>query len=257
MSILLDTDRIDSVRFAEAARRVAMEERISEGFSVYAERAVHKTVKLYIEPRPEMHEQPLLGCVCDILNENGVTEVQTASFAPLVPKLGRLLPEHRVTLVHPFAVHTAHRWLDRETGELSSPSSRGTSRILHSACREIYRVREFIGHKNLSIVLLAYECEEFRALDGRGRDKKRGATLMGRLPTRLVGELVLTLPEDYRVFLPEGLPESFTAAEFLRAIKSRSRYDGVCLKLLEHLGIVRVSGKRGRASIYEAVGTDG
>ena len=248
---MLDTDRIDSARFAEAVCRAVLEEKISEGFSVLAERAVHKTFKLYLEPRAECHEVPLLGSVCDILNERGVTEVQTGAFAPLIPKLKRLLPEHKVTLVHPFAVHTAHRWLNRETGEMSEPTRRGTQRPIHSVGRDLYAIRELIAHPNLTVVIYAYECEEFRALDGRGRDKKRGATLLGKHPTRLVGELSLRSREDYGIFLPTELEREFVMADYMRAIKSRSRYDGACLKLLEHLGLIKRAGKRGKAFLYQ------
>lgn len=249
------TDCIDSAAFAEAARRVAMEEKISDGFSVYAERAVHKTVKLYLEPRPECHEVPVLGGIADIMNEHGITEVQTGSFAPLVPKLRRFLKESRVTLVHPFAVHTAHRWLDPETGELSQSTARGASRSLFSVGKELYSVREFIGHENFEVLILAYECEEFRKLDGWDKTKKRGATLLGKLPIRLVGELRLSRPEDYLAFIPDSLPDSFVRAEYLRAAKCRSRYDGATLKLLEHLHLIRRAGNRGRAFLYERTGT--
>ena len=248
---MLDRENIDSKGFAEAARRVALEEKISEGFSVYAERAVHKTFKLYLEPRAECHEVPFMGSVCDILNERGVTEVQTGSLSPLIPKLKRLTKESKVTLVHPFATHTRHRWLDRATGEITEPGRRGTERPIYSVAKDLYAIREIIGNENLTVVIFAYECEEFRALDGRGKDKKRGATLLGKHPVRLVGELKLSSREDYLKFLPDTLRGQFTMAEYLKSVKSRSRYDTLALKLLIHLGFVRQTGKRGRAYLYE------
>lgn len=253
MSIVFSDAGIDLPRFLEAARRVALEERLSEGFSVYAERAVHKTFKLYVEPNAAAHEVPVLGSVADIMNADGITEVQTGSFAPLLPKLRRLLPEYRVTLLHPFPLRTAHRWLDRESGEITSPKGRGSARSPYSVARELYRIRELIGNENLTVRILAYECEEFRALDGWDMTKKRGATLLGKLPTCLVGELVLRQREDYLAFLPEGLDSPFTQKDFMKASHSRSRYDAVCVRLLEHLGIVRCTGKRGRAYLYERV----
>ena len=73
------------------------------------------------------------------------------------------------------------------------------------------------------------------------------------MPTRLVGELRLGSIDDYRQFLPDGLPPRFTRKEYMKLIKSRSRYDGVCLKLLESLGIIRHAGKEGRAHVYECI----
>lgn len=250
---LLSREGIDEARFAEAYRRVALEERISEGFSVYAESTVHKTVKLYLEPRAEMHERPLLGGVADIFSESGVTEVQTGAFAPLLPKLKRFLPHHKVNIVHPFAIHTAHRWLDRESGEISTPTRVGTARSILSSGRQIYGIRELIGHENLTVTLLGVDVEEFRALDGWDRTRKRGATLLGKIPVRLLGTLLLRSRSDYSVFLPDSLPDTFGAAEYLCAIKSRSRYDRINLKLLEYLGIIRTLGKSGRAVVYSRV----
>ncbi len=241
---------VDEKRFFDARERVLLEEEISHGFSIYKERAVHKTVKLYIEPDISRHEVEMSGMVLDIFNDSGVTEVQTGHFAPLIPKLGRLLPMHRVTLVHPLSVHTAHRWVNRESGEITQPGRRGTGKGIYSLGFDLYTSRDFLLNPNFSIHILFIECEEFRALDGRGRDKKRGATLIERLPSRLVGELWLREREDYRIFLPEGLPAEFSAKDYLKRIKSRSRYDRYCLKLLLFLGLVREVEKCGRATLY-------
>ena len=56
-----------------------------------------------------------------------------------MPKLRRLLPEYKVTLVHPLVSLTHHRWLDRASGEISErPKRRGRARTLHSLGFELY-----------------------------------------------------------------------------------------------------------------------
>lgn len=251
MSIVIKTDGIDVSRFGDAMRRVAMEEKLSEGFSVYSEGAVHKAVKLYVDPDPDHHEVPLLGSIVDVFNESGVTEVQTGSFTPLLPKLRKLLDKYPVTVLHPFPIRTAHRWLDKETGEMSTPKNKGRHKSPYSVAAAVFGIRELIGHPNLKIRILAYEREEFRALDGRGKTRKRGATMLGRLPTRLVGEYSFAAVSDIRDFIPEGLSKTFTQKEYLKAIKSHSRYDTIAIKLLEYFGVVRKIGKQGRAYLYE------
>ena len=249
--MILNTECIDISRFSDAVARVALEERLSEGFSVIAEGSVHKAIKLYVEPRAEKHEVPLLGGVADVYNENGVFEVQTGSFKPLAPKLRRFLPEHKVTIVHPFRVRTRHRWLDRESGEIITPKSAGGSvRSLYSVGRELYAIRDLIGDPNLTVRIIAYECDEYRVLDGWDKTKRRGATLLGRTPTALLGEIELSTLSDYTALIPSALDESFLAKDYMRAVKSRSRYDALNLKLLEFLGLIERVGKQGNAYIY-------
>ena len=242
---------IDQVAFSRAMERVTMGERLSEGFSVYRESYVHKAVKLYLEPNEELHEISLLGSVADIFDGHTVTEVQTGAFAPLLPKLKKLLRSYPVHLVHPFPLITHKRWQHTETGEITIPGRAGPMKNLYSVARNIYALRDLIPSDDLTVTVLAYECDEYRLLDGYGKDKKRRATLLGKIPTRLVGAISFTSREDYSAFIPDGLPSRFTASDFLRLIKSRSRYDVMALKLLLHLGYVRDSGKQGRATLYE------
>ncbi|MBR2930818.1 MAG: hypothetical protein IKC32_06275 [Clostridia bacterium] len=242
----------DRLAFADAIRRVALEEELSPGFTVYSEKQIHKTVKLYREPDASRHEQTIDGGVADILNENGITEVQTAAFHPLLPKLKRWLPEHRVELVHPFPVRTVHKWLDPKTHELISPKREGPKRSLVSVARNLYAIRELIGCENLTVTLLLMDIEEYRRLDGRGKDRKRGATLIGKLPRSIEGELRLKEVEDYRFLLPFSRGEVFRMDEYLRAMGARSRFDRLAVKLLIHLGMVEEVGKEGRAILYMA-----
>lgn len=237
-------------QFDMARKRVISEEHTSDGFTVLAERAVHKMIKLYLEPRVEYHEVPTLGSVADICNESGITEVQTGSFAPLIPKLKKFLPETGVTLVHPLIALTRHRWLSRETGEISAPKRGGRPKTLHSIAFELYKIREFLTHKNFTLRVIFLECEEFRALDGWDRTRKRGATLIEKLPTKILDDITLTSREDYRILLPDTLGERFLAKDYMRAIKSRSRYDIYNLKLLSELQFITRTGKSGNAYIY-------
>lgn len=242
-------------RFSMAKARVLSEETTSCGFTVYRERAIHKTAKLYIDPHSEHHEVPLMDSVVDVYNEDGVFEVQTGSPLPLIPKIDKLLASgYRVTLVFPYAAITRHRWLNRDTGELSPLSTRRVAPLGYQAiARSLYAIRKFIGRDGFSVRLLPLEVEEYRVLDGRTRDKKRGATLIEKLPLTLIEDRLLAHPCDYLGLLPDGLPTPFTAPEYKRATRSRSRYDGIMLKLLLDIGVIRREGKRANAYLYSVV----
>ena len=236
--------------FDLASMRVLAGEQLSDGFTVYNEQFIHKAVKLYIDPAPAHHEYKLVRGVADVFKDGTVYEVQTGSFAPLLPKLRRLLPEYKVTLVHPLISLTHRRWLDKASGEISErPKRRGRARTLHSLGFELYKIRELIGYPNFSLRVIYLECDEFRALDGWDKTKKRGATLLGRIPLEVIDEQIYASPEDYKCLLPTTLASPFSAKDYLREIKSRSRYDTYALRLLCELGFVKRE-KQGKAYVY-------
>ena len=229
---------------------------ISEGFNVYNEGLIHKAVKLYIEPNTECHEVHLPHAVADVLSGDTVYEVQTGSPLPLIPKIKALLDEYRVTLVLPFRALTHHVWLDPDSGEASVPKRiNARPKPIHTASQSLYAVRELISHPGFSVRILPLAIDEVRLLDGYGRDRRRRATLVSRTPTRLLDDIELSSVDDYKIFIPDTLGDEFTAPEFLRAIKSRSRYDRIALSLLAHLGLIERTGKRGNAYIYRQINT--
>lgn len=243
----------EKLGFLSAIERAKNEE-LSEGFSVYAEGLIHKSVKLYIEPDSEKHEVDLGHAVVDILNDDGAFEVQTGSPLPLIDKIKRLLKDYKVTLVLPYRVATRHLWLDTESGEIIEPKRKteGKKGII-SVSERLYAVRELIGMAGFSVRVIGIFASETRRLDGYGKEKKIRATLIERAPLSLFSDELFVKPSDYRRLLPPGLPEKFTARELLKLAKSRSRYDRLLIKLLLHLGVIASLGKQGRAELYTVV----
>lgn len=240
----------EELRFL-AAVDLARGEPISEGFNVYNEGLIHKAVKLYIEPDTERHEVHLPHAVADILTGGTVYEVQTGSPIPLIPKIRALLDEYKVTLVLPFRALTHHVWLDPDNGEATVPKRiNARPKPIHTVARSLYAVRELIAHPGFSVRILPLAVDEVRLLDGYGKDRRRRATLTSRTPTRLLDDVELLSPCDYKIFVPDTLGDEFTAPEFLRRIGSRSRYDRIALSLLTYLGLIERTGKRGNAYIY-------
>ena len=237
--------------FLNALQRVDDEERLSRGFTVLKEGDIHKAIKLYIEPDASKHEVVLPHAVLDILNDDGVYEVQTGSPLPLLTKLRALIPDYKVTLVLPYRALTAHRWLDTESGELTGPRRKASRpKGIVSLSRSLYAVRELIGEENFSIRVIGLVVEDTRALDGYGKDKKRRATLLSRRPTDIVLDEVFREKSDYLRIIPTILGDTFTEPEFVTAIKSRSRYDRMFLNLLVTLGVLERSEGEGRAYLY-------
>ena len=121
---------------------------------------------------------------------------------------------------------------------------------MHDALFELPKLRRHLLDPRLTVRLLFVDMEEYRYLDGWGRDGKRGSTRMERLPLSLEGEVTLGTDEDYRVFLPDGLPDPFTVRELAARIARKSRWAYAAIRLLCERGIVRGAGKRGRENLY-------
>jgi hypothetical protein len=142
------------------------------------------------------------------------------------------------------------RWLDRETGEMTERRKSPKRENAFDAFRMLFGIRELITHPNLHVRLIYMQVEDFRALDGWDKTRKRGSNRVERIPTRIIREEEISSPADYLAYLPPDIGREFTAPEFSRAIKRTSRYTFYVLKLLVATGAVREVGKRGRATLY-------
>lgn len=240
----------DDVRF-QAARSAVLSESVAwDGIGTLSEKSLHKMLKLYLEPDIENHEVAYMGSIVDIKTADGIFEVQTRGYEKLVPKLRRILSTSPVTVVCPLAHEKYMRWLDRETGEMTERRKSPKRENAFDAFRMLFGIRELITHPNLHVRLVYMQVEDFRALDGWDKTRKRGSNRVERIPTRIIREEVISTPLDYLGYLPDTIGAEFTAPEFSRAIKRTSRYTFYVLKLLVATGAVREVGKRGRATLY-------
>ena len=242
---------VDEERFLAARELVLAERAKSSGIGTLSEKTLHKILKYYVEPNEKYHEVEYLGSVLDIKGENGIFEIQTRAYDKILPKLKKLLKDDRVTVVCPLATRKAIRWVNEETGEITSPRLSNKRENIYDAFKLLFGIREVIKNENLSVRIMYLDVEDFRSLNGYGKDKKHYSTRIERIPNKLLGEICISSPDDYKLLLPKELPEEFVASELATAIKRTSRYTFYVLKLLVATGAVTECGKRGRAQMYK------
>lgn len=218
------------------------------GIGTLSERSLHKVLKLYFEPDSSFHEIETHGAVADIKNGEGIIEIQRQSFSYLIPKLNRFLQDTPVTVVYPIAAVKTLVTVDK-SGEVISRRKSPGRKTIHDASFELFKIRDFISSPRLNVKLLFLECDEYRK---EGRGKRRGE-LLEMIPRRIIHEIDLKSAADYSVFLPSTLTDVFLAKDFMRHIKSRSRYSYYSLRLLLHTGHLEIAGKSGRAFIYKRI----
>ena len=243
----------DEVRFQSARELVLSERSVGSGIGTLSEKTLHKILKYYIEPNAEYHEIEYLGSILDIRNEKGIFEVQTRGYDKLLPKLKKLLKNDRVTVVCPLAANKAIRWVDEGSGEITSARKSNKHENIYDAFKMLFGIREVIANKNLSVRVVYLDVEDFRSLNGYGRDRKHYSSRIERIPNKILSEVLISSPDDYKLLLPKDLPDEFVASELAKAIKRTSRYTFYVLKLLVATGAVAECGKRGRAQLYKRV----
>lgn len=242
---MIDTFRFEAVKAALYAQGTNI-----GGIGTLGEKILHATVKNYIEPDHSRHEIKLRSFVVDVFSDGHIYEIQTRQFGKLRSKLEAFLPEYPVTIVYPIPARKWLLWIDPDSGEISKPRLSPKKGSHHDIYRELYRIKPFLSHPNLSIHILFIDLEEYRLLNGWSDDRKKGSWRNDRIPKNLVSEFLIDGPQDYRKLIPDGLPESFTSGDFSKASKISKPSSQIALNILVSLNVVRLSGKKGRLNLY-------
>lgn len=243
---------MDCNRFDEACTQAQERLRGQNGIGTLGEKTLHAALKAYYEPDAESHEIKIGRYVADIVGENGIIEIQTRSFDKLRKKLEAFLSVAHVSVVYPIAAVKQLIWIDPQTGKPSKPRKSPRKGVAQDVFQELYKIRPFLSHPNLSIRIALLEIEEYRCRDGWSADGKKGATRCDRIPSAFFQEIVLDTPSDYRQLLPKTLPSPFTAKDYQKAAGIRLPDARTALLLLYELGVVERIGKSGRAYQYIA-----
>ena len=231
------------------------------GIGTLSEKTVHAFLKNLYMPDPSMQEIPLGKYVADIFDGNTVTEIQTRNFAVLRRKLDSFLPLCPVRVVYPVVCSLSVVWTDPETGAASSPRKSPKHGKPTDALHELWQIRDYLTNPELTVEIVLLNAEEYRIRNGRGPEKKKGGTKADRVPTELVEILRFERPEDYRIFLPDTLPDKFSAPEYGKAAGLRQRQAYSAVHVLESLGLigrapkddVPKGGKKRTATLYRVL----
>lgn len=209
------------------------------------EHTLHLALKNYVDPDPSHHERVVSGAVCDIVNDSGITEIETRSFSNLSKKLDRLLSVSPVTVVFPIAQKRWVRWIDAESGEISARKPSTKKGRATDVIPELYKIRKYISSPDLTLRLVFLEEEQYKRRTG-----KRKGVREERVPIAFISELDIR-PCDGISDLLHAIPDGeFTAAEFEKANRLRGRASWYALQLLLTTEEIEKVGQRGRAFIY-------
>lgn len=241
----------DRQRFQEVRDRLLGEERLRTGIGTLSEKTTHMILKNYYEPDVDKQEIPIGNYVADIFTGQEIIEIQSAGFGKMREKLESFLPEYPVTIVHPIPHIKRVIWIDEETGALSAPHRSPKKGTAYDAFLELYRIRDYLGDRHLTVKLLLMEMEEYKIQNGYGKDKKIRASKYDRIPLDIVEEIAIERPEDLMQFIPLELEEPFTRKQFAKTAHINERMASLIIKLYRYYGMIEQTGKDGRSYLYE------
>ncbi|MBQ0102308.1 MAG: hypothetical protein KBT31_05895 [Firmicutes bacterium] len=213
------------------------------------EQTLHLALKNWIDPDPSHHEVKYLGAVADVMNENGIFEIETRSFSRLKKKVSRFIEEQNVTVVFPIAEHTKVVIVDKDGKEIKSYRSpkKGDKREL--LCQMFLLPPEVLDSERLKFVIIMLDVIQYRQVVSNG--KRLVTKKADRRPTSINGSETVEGRKALLDFcvIPDG---DFTAADFSKANKLNGRKTWTVLKLYENLGLLSCD-KSGRAYIYRRI----
>lgn len=249
------------ITFAKLCHEELSRVKERDGIGLYAEKRLHSVLKRWAYDDFSVHEQkvPQRGgkisrFVADILTPTGeIIEIQTGDLYPLARKIAFYMNETdlKVTLVHPLAAQKWVSWLNPETGELVERNRSTKRETVLSGVAQLKSIAAFLGDPRLTVVFPMLELEEFRLLDGWVKNPKRRSHRYELIPKDLLETVALCEKEDFHTFLPDDLPDRFTAKIFGKHTRLRGYdlYDAI--SVFETLGFIRRLGKEGRSYVFE------
>ena len=241
---------LSRARFYRVVTEAAEEEHRRGGIGTYREKKLHLILKNCFEEDPACQEVPTAGFIADIRRGDEITEIETAGFSGLCPKLAAYLPDYRVRLVHPLAGKKYVSWIDPETAEISPRRLSPKKESAYDLLFELVRILPYVRDPGLRVLGPVLEVEEYRLADGWGRGGKRGSHRYERISADLCGIIELTTDDDYRRFIPDSLPDAFTVRAFSEAARIGERKARAVMKVMERRGVLVPLGKAGRAMLW-------
>lgn len=243
-------EQIDLVNFAKAKEKVIGIDRQRLGIGTLSEKTLHAILKNTYEPDEDKQEIPIGRYYADIYRDGEIIEIQTAQFNRMREKLEAFLPEYETTIVYPVAKEKLLHWIDEETGEVKETRKSPKKGSAYAAFAELYKIKMYLNHQNLRIHILLMEMDEYKLLNGRGKDKKSHASKYDRIPKEICETVVLEKPQDYMQLVPFDLEEEFTSKEFAVSAHIPAKEATQVLHILHHVGVVERVGRRGNAYLY-------
>ena len=217
---------------------------------------LHQALKsLYSEG--EATEEVCVGSyVADVRGADDVLyEIQTGGFANLKKKLGTLVENHRVVLVHPIA---QIRYIvklpvreDEEATRRRSPKRGSIADIV----TELVSIPLLLNHPNFELEVVLIEEDEVRVFAPEKVRGRKGWRVVQRHLVEVLERHRFCSAADLFYLVPGELPETFTTKDLAEAMQQPRWIAQKLAYCLREAGEITLCGKEGNALCYARTGS--
>jgi hypothetical protein len=214
------------------------------------EKSLHLALKQWYSRPGDILEVSINNHIVDILRGDQVIEIQTSNFSAIRKKLEFLLNRYSVHLVHPIS---EKKWIIRidsiEKTQLSRRKSPRKGRV-EDLFLELVYMPLLIKNPDFSLEVLLINSEEILINDGLGSWRRNRWSIHERKLLNVVEKFVFSNPTDFLSLLPTSLAEEFTTKDLARELRLNIRIAQKMMYCLRLLNVIKIIGKRGRATLY-------
>ena len=199
---------VDEKLFQNAKDQMLWKQQGERGIGTLSEKSVHSVLKFYYAPDEKYHEVKIGTHVADTCVDGEIHEIQTRNFYKLNDKLEEFLNTFGmdVTIVYPVSVENTIFWIDPETGEVNKSKTVKTPKKIYCVFRELYGIHKHLDHPGLHLCIACLKTEDYRLLDGYGKDLKKRTTKTDKVPVEYREELYFERIKDAVSIFPDVLP---------------------------------------------------
>ena len=223
---------------------------MSNKIGTLTEKSLHASLKEALAQPGDRFEVKVNGFFIDIVRDELLIEIQTKNFGAMKRKLGKLLDNHPILLVHPIP---QVKWIVRETA-VSTPISRRKSpkkgRVF-DIFNELIRIPHLLNHPNLSIGVWLTEQEEHWRDDGKGSWRRKKWSKGDQLLLQVMSTRIFHTSADFLQLLPAELERPFTNKQLAKSAKINARLAQKMTYTLSRCGALDKVGKDGNAILYQ------
>ena len=243
-------------RFLSALNAAMIREKGMHGsVGTQNEKLIHAALKNYYAPYCVEQEIKIGSYFADAVSEDGIFEIQTSGLYRLKEKLRVFLDYSHVTVVHPIISEYKTVFINSDTDEVAKESSVRKIKSELKLFEELYSIREFLTHKNLTIILCFLKAEKrvyFKGELPNIRNKyERKKCVIQKIPIKILKEEKLEAPCDYARFIPNGISGEFTKKQLSAAAKESG--SSLRTEVLRTVGLIEKIGKNKNEFIYHMV----
>ena len=227
----------------------------SVGIGTYNEKRIHRILKRFVCDNEACFEIKLGRYVADVLEDDRITEIQTAGFTPLEKKIRFYLDntDCKITVIHPMIAEKQIIRTDKESGELIRAKRSPKHQTPLDVLPELLYVSEFIGNERVEIDLFMIRADEYRYSE-RMRYNKKGKYDNDIIPRELIDVYTIRSVDDIRALIPESLRDApHRTAEISKILGYDGRRLYRALSCLVNLQILHKIPTGKKVVLYEFV----